>query len=195
MYAHPVTAELASCYYAGNDQLASQCRQLAWTAVCMIGKRASPKNRLVCSVCAAWLLEEDLAQSCVCECAGILLGSVDTATTVPRSMREPEHLQGLVSPEHNCNVPGRQRQASASPLSTMESGVALEYNDGSVHDSATMPIKEASSSRMLETPVKKTRPSMPTCCDNEKRASHHGTGTEEKRGLGNNGDAQVLDRF
>lgn len=42
-------------------QFASQCRHLAWTAVCMIGKRASPKNRLVCNVCTAWLLEEDLA--------------------------------------------------------------------------------------------------------------------------------------
>ena len=54
-------AELGSCYYGNNLQLASHCRQLAWTAVCMIGKRASPKNRLVCNVCTAWLLEEDLA--------------------------------------------------------------------------------------------------------------------------------------
>ena len=57
-------AELGSCYYGNNLQLASHCRQLAWTAVCMIGKRASPKNRFVCSVCAAWLLDKDLARTC-----------------------------------------------------------------------------------------------------------------------------------
>ena len=53
--ARPSTA----CFYSGNENMPA-CKQLGGTCIRMTGKRASPKERSCCSVCAQWLVAESL---------------------------------------------------------------------------------------------------------------------------------------
>ena len=87
----------------------------------MIGKRSYPKNRPVCKVCAAWLLEADLARTGVCE---------------------------WPDPGQKCAAPGLQRQLSTS--SSLESGEIREDLDGSESDSATESLAKKAKVSMPE---------------------------------------------
>jgi hypothetical protein len=53
--ARPSTA----CFYSGNENNPA-CKELGGTCIRMTGKRASPKERSCCSVCAQWLVAESL---------------------------------------------------------------------------------------------------------------------------------------
>ena len=60
-----VTVEACSeewdpCYYADNVYMLA-CKQRSSHMVWMCSKRASPKERACCTVCAAWLIGENLA--------------------------------------------------------------------------------------------------------------------------------------
>ena len=47
------------CFYSGNENNLA-CKQLGGTWIRMTGKRACPKVRSCCSVCAQWLVAESL---------------------------------------------------------------------------------------------------------------------------------------
>ena len=48
-----------ACFYSGNENM-PDCRQQGGMCIWMTGKRASPKERSCCSVCAQWLVARNL---------------------------------------------------------------------------------------------------------------------------------------
>jgi hypothetical protein len=142
-----VFAYQGMCFYAKNDNI-SWCQQKSVAYGWMKGRNFRPKQRALCQYCLDWLVGEHLA-----DC--MPMGS-DASWPPPPSYklvvagRDPTRVCVLHDPEHSGSAPGLQRQPSTSSLSSLESCEILEDSD-----------REASSSSMLESPMKKTRLSMP----------------------------------
>ena len=93
--ARPSTA----CYYSGNENM-PDCKQLGGTCIRMTGKRASPKERNCCFVCAQWLVAESLGNVVVVQ--AVSEGEEDAASLEEAEMTTSRGLVCFYSGAAAC---------------------------------------------------------------------------------------------